>query len=137
MLCAAFAIPALVQPAFADEEVSYAEQLFVEVIEAQTEFLTICNNVMEEDLSPAVAAVAIEKVNERITATLTKIGKLNDEDGKAFLKIILDEKVAEGVDKIDEACLAALAAFDKEDYYDNAAFKAACETFAELNAYED
>lgn len=135
-LCAAFAVPALVQSAFADEEVSYVEQLFVEVIEAQTEFLTITDNVMKEDLSPDVAAVAIDKLCKKLTVTLTKIGALSDADAEAFVEIMADEEVAKGVLQIDEGCVVMLQTFAENDYFGNAALKAACEAYAELNDYE-
>lgn len=135
-LCAAFAVPALVQPAFADEKVSHVEQLFVEVIEAQTEFLTIAGNVMEETLSPDVAAVAIDKVTKNLTVTIAKIGALSEEEAEDFISIMEDEEVAEGVIEMEEGSILVLKAIASQDYYGNAALKAACEAYAELNDYE-
>lgn len=133
-LAAALTVPALVQPAMA-EEASPAEEFVTSMFELQGAFAEVAEAIAEEEATPAEGAAAINEVTAACEALMAALPQLPAADQAEIGAILENEEVQEAAAEVEAGCLEILKAFKEADFFDCAELKAACVKFAAVNDY--
>lgn len=135
-ICTGLAVPALVQPVAAEEEVSAAEQYVTTMIILQATFYDIIDKLLDEEITPDKAAEKITLLNTYLTNEKENTKKFTDDDWKLIETILADEEFQEQLEEIIENTIDLLREFKKNDYLGSKALQKALEDFALISEYE-
>lgn len=129
-LCAAFAVPALVQPAMADEKL--AQEYVDSLAELQGAMVDVYQGIDTDEITPDEAADLIDQ----LTAALDELFSCErDEETQAQIVALVEAHNDDFV-KIEEGVLKLLQNLKAANYLESDKLKAACEKYAEFMELE-
>ncbi len=134
-LGAALAVPALVQPAMAEEAATPAEEFVTTMFELQGAFAEVAEAIVDEEATPAEGAAAINEITTAIEALMAALPSADESVQAEIGELMQDAEIIAAAETVEKGCVEILAAFKEADFFGDAALKAACEKFAAVNDY--
>lgn len=134
-LGAALAVPAIVQPAMAEEAATPAEEFVTSVFELQGAFAEVAEAIVDEEATPEEGAAAINEVSGALESLMAALPNAEESVQAEIGELMQDPEIIAAAEAVEKGCLEILAAFKQADFFGSADLKAACEKFAAVNDY--
>lgn len=131
-LGAALAVPALVQPAMAEEAATPAEEFMTTSLELMGLIGEIYKAIDTDEATPDEAGEVLASVVDGLQQLQGKLAEMSPEDIAELEAIMADPEIAADLKKIDEQIDVMMNNLKAADYLESATLKAACEAYMAL-----
>ncbi len=129
--CALCAVPALVQPASA-EELCKAEATLVELVEVSSAYLATIWELFEEKVTVDDAIVTVTELTKKVEALHAEMQAFSEEDMKDLEMLLQIPEVIQSGEEFEEAAKEVCGLLIEAEYFGSPELKAACEKFEKI-----
>ncbi len=133
VLGALCAVPALVQSAYASDELHRVLAMEEETLSIYYEYFGIMGHLSSQSMTPDEAASVISDLAQRLERLRKRIEEavhqLSEQDGDAYWKYLESNERMECIKKIDERMNVLNEAAQQQRHYASEALSAACKKF--------
>lgn len=133
MLCAALAVPALVQPAAA---ASTAEEFVTTMFELQGAFAEVAEAVVDKKATPEEAAAAITEITAAIAQMMDALAGLPPEAQAGIGDLLENPEIKAAGEQVEAGIVTILKAFIEAEFFGCEALETACAEFCAVNQIE-